>query len=94
MIRWVALFLNDRTAAVWLDGEISDQELVKIGVPQGSLIAPIFFMLFIALLFKILTKEEKKAGIKIRGYVNNGLLKAKASKKSLVLPKSKRHLQK
>ena len=80
MIRWVASFLNDRTAAVRLDGEIGDQEPVKIGVPQGSPVAPILFMLFTAPLFKILTKEEKKAGIKIRGYVDDGLLTARASK--------------
>ena len=37
-------------------------------------------MLFTAPLFKILTKEEKKARIKIRGYVDNGLLTARALK--------------
>ena len=37
-------------------------------------------MLFTSLLFKILTKEKKKTGIKICGYVNDGLLTTKASK--------------
>lgn len=81
MMRWITLFLNDCTATVQLDGEIDDQELVKIGVPQGLPVAPILFMLFIAPLFKILTKKEKKTGIKIRGYVNYGFLTARASKK-------------
>ncbi len=66
MIKWVASFLNDRTSAVWLDEETNNQEPVKIRVPQGSPVAPILFMLFTAQLFKILTKEEKKAGMKIR----------------------------
>ncbi len=38
-------------------------------------------MLCTAPLFKILTKEEKKAGMRIRRYVDDGLLTAKASKK-------------
>ena len=36
-------------------------------------------MLFTALLFKVLTKEEKRMGIKICGYLDNGLLTARAS---------------
>ena len=54
-----------------------------MGVPQGSPAAPILFMLFTAPLFKILTKEEKKAGIKIRGYVDNGLLTSRAPKEDM-----------
>ncbi len=41
---------------------------------------PILFMLFTAPLFRILTKKEKKAKMKIRGYVDDGLLTAKTSK--------------
>lgn len=33
IIRWAALFLNNRIAAVQLDGETGDQEPVKVGVP-------------------------------------------------------------
>ncbi len=80
MIRSIALFLNDRAASMRLDGETDDQEPVKIEVPQGLPVAPIFFMLFTAPLFKILTKEEKKTGIKIREYVDDGLLTARVSK--------------
>lgn len=74
------MFLNDRTTAVWLDEEISDKESIKIGVQQELPAAPIFFMLFIAPLFKILTKEEKKARIKIRSFVDNSFLTAKTFK--------------
>lgn len=56
IIKLVASFLNDRTAALRLDGETGDQESVKIGVPQGFPVAPIHFMLFTTPLFKILTK--------------------------------------
>ncbi len=79
MIIWVKSFLNDRTDAVRLDGKIGDQEPIKIGVPQESPIASIFFMLFTAQLFKIPTKEEKKAGIKIRKYIDDELSTTRAS---------------
>lgn len=87
IIRWVASFLNNCTTIVQLDEEIGDQESVKIGVPQGSLVASILFILFTALLFQILTKEEKEARIKICSYVNNGFLTAKALKKSTTTTK-------
>ncbi len=38
-----------------------------MGVPQESPVTPIHFVLFIALLFEILTQEDKNAGVKIRG---------------------------
>lgn len=83
MIRWVASFLNNRTVEVRLDGETGDHEPVKIGVPQGSPVTPILFMLFTAPLFKILTKEEKKPRMKIRGCVDGGLLTSRPSKKDI-----------
>lgn len=72
MIRLVASFLNNRIAAIRLDGITGDQEPVKIGVLQGSPIAPILFILFTARLFKLLTKNDKNAGMKIGGYVDDG----------------------
>ena len=83
LIRWVASLLNDRTAALRLDGKTGSQEPVKIGVPQGLPVAPILFMLFTAPLFKILTKEEKRGGLCIRGYVDDGLLTCRAKDETL-----------
>lgn len=53
LTRWVALFLNEHTAAIRLDGQTGKQEVIEIGVPQGSPVAPILFMLFTAPLFKL-----------------------------------------
>ncbi len=50
------------------------QEIVQIGVPQGSPVAPILFMLFTSPLFKLFSNEKKEAGISIRGYVDDGFL--------------------
>lgn len=87
MIKWVASFLNDRTAALRLDGKTGDQEPIKIGVPQRSPVAPIFFIMFTAPQFKILIKEDKIVGVKIRGYVDDGFLTSRAPKKDISVAK-------
>lgn len=51
-----------------------------IGVPQGSPVAPILFMLFTALLFKIFFLIAREPGVAIRGYVDDGLLTCRAKK--------------
>lgn len=76
LIRWVSFFLKDRKAAIRLDGQTGEQEPVQIGVPQGSPAAPILFILFTASLFKLFFHENKKPGLAIRGYVDDGLITA------------------
>ena len=65
IIRWVASFLTDRKAAIRLDGHIGSQEKVCIGVPQGSPVAPILFMLFTAPLFKLFSLTARGPGVAI-----------------------------
>lgn len=71
--------MNNRTAAIRLDGRTGDQEPVKIGVPQGSPVAPILFMLFTAPLFKLFQGVNRVAGLTIRGYVDDSLLTVSAT---------------
>ena len=40
-------FLADRKQRVTLDGENSDWEDVRVGVPQGSILGPILFLIYI-----------------------------------------------
>lgn len=82
MIKWIALFLNHCTVAIWLDGQTCDQEAVQIGVPQRLSAAPILFMLFTVVLCKILTKDNKKAEIKIYGYIDDGFVIVRDSTKN------------
>ena len=45
-ICWILSYLTDRYQAVWLDHTLSDFLHSEIGVPQGSNLGPLFFLIF------------------------------------------------
>jgi ribonuclease HI len=53
LVRWIQSFVTQRTVRIKLDGETGPQTDIFCGLPQGSPVSPILFMLYIEPLFWI-----------------------------------------
>ena len=47
LIRWISFFLSERSMQLRFNGKTQPLQRVKIGIPQGSPISPILFLLYI-----------------------------------------------
>ena len=45
-LEWVKSYLSERKQAVWIDHILSDWLDVNVGVPQGSILGPLLFIIF------------------------------------------------
>ena len=44
---WIEFWLSGRQQRVIINGSVSDWSLLKSGVPQGSVLGPLLFLIFI-----------------------------------------------
>ena len=66
MYKWISSFLNNRRARVSVDGKQSRKFLLRHGVPQGGVISPTLFLIFIDDLVSKLPR-----GVKIALYADD-----------------------
>lgn len=58
VIQWVRSYLSERTAALHFDGKSAEPTDIRAGVPQGSPLSPILFILYTASLYHDLRDKE------------------------------------
>ena len=51
IVRWVDSFLSDRRAMLVIDGRTGDTYSIQAGLPQGSPVSPVLFILSVSALF-------------------------------------------
>jgi retron-type reverse transcriptase len=58
IIKWIRSFITDRTIRLRFDGAESAEIPLTAGVPQGSPLSPILFLIYIATLYEALEKHH------------------------------------
>ena len=58
---WIRSFLSGRTQQIVYGGEQSVTSVVLFGVPQGSVLGPLLFVLYTALMFNIIAQHQVDA---------------------------------
>ncbi|KAE8217979.1 hypothetical protein CF319_g8054 [Tilletia indica] len=77
LLRWILSFLSDRQASMRLDGEEGTMERVEVGIPQGSPVSPILYILFASSLHRLFgpgAVDPELRTVRLLSYVDDKLL--------------------
>jgi len=55
-LSWMRSYLQDRTQAVHVEGSVSEQVPLCIGVPQGSVLGPLLFLIYVLPLKELISR--------------------------------------
>ena len=43
--KWIQIYMTNRKQSVYIDGNLSEELSVEVGVPQGSILGPLLYIL-------------------------------------------------
>jgi hypothetical protein len=69
IVRWVDSFLSDRRALLVIDGRTGETREIQAGLPQGSPVSPVLFILSISTMFQWL--EDRHAMLQTISFVDD-----------------------
>ena len=69
MLQLLRAWLTGRTSSLHFDGQATEPLPVRAGVPQGSPLSPVLFLLYIASLYEAL--KEKHPEISLAGFADD-----------------------
>ena len=58
---WFRSYLSNRCQQVYIDGSLSNQRYLNCGVPQGSCLGPLLFVMYTSTLFKVIERHLLEA---------------------------------
>ena len=70
VLSWIESFLCDRSQAVSIAGELSSRSFLSCGVPQGSVLGPVLFLVYCADVISI----ARRCGLGIHSYADDSQL--------------------
>jgi len=71
LVRWVESFMEDRKVIMSMDRKEGDSMDVEMGVPQGSPVSPVLFVIYLSGLFRHVDDKEKECGSECICFVND-----------------------